>query len=226
MQEHQVSRYLVDPSFCRCNQLNETTFEIEMSKKTISLDLPIHIGCFVYQYAKLRMLEFYYDFMDVFVDRRDFQYCAMDTDSAYMALSASSLDDVIKPEMRQRYQLEKKNWFPRSGPFAAYDKRTPGLFKTEFTGDGMIALCSKTYYCYGGEDKFSCKGINKRTNEITKDKYMDVLLTKEAGTGTNRGFRSIDNQVYTYLQERAGFSYFYPKRKVLADGVSTAPLDI
>jgi hypothetical protein len=36
-----------------------------------------------------------------------------------------------------------------------------------------------------------------------------------------RGFRSIDNQVYTYLQERAGFSYFYPKRKVLADGVST-----
>jgi hypothetical protein len=33
------------------------------------------------------MLEFYYDFIDVFVDRRDFQYCAMDTDSAYMALS-------------------------------------------------------------------------------------------------------------------------------------------
>jgi GTP1/Obg family GTP-binding protein len=44
-----------------------------MSKKTIHLDLPMHIGCFVYQYAKLRMLEFYYDFMDVFVDRRDFQ---------------------------------------------------------------------------------------------------------------------------------------------------------
>jgi hypothetical protein len=55
---------------------------------------------------------------------------------------------------------------------AAYDKRTPGLFKTEFTGDGMIALCSKTYYCFGKEDKFSCKGINKRTNQITKEKYM------------------------------------------------------
>jgi hypothetical protein len=46
----------------------------------------MHIGCFVYQYAKLRMLEFYYDFMDVFVDRRDFQYCAMDTASASMAI--------------------------------------------------------------------------------------------------------------------------------------------
>jgi hypothetical protein len=152
----------------------------------------------------------------------------MDTDSAYMALSATSLEEVVKPEMQQRFRMEKKNWFPRDDTpeHAAYDKRTPGLFKTEFTGDGMIALCSKTYYCFGKEDKFSCKGINKRTNQITKEKYMDVLLSKKSGSSTNRGFRSIDNQVYTYLQERAGFSYFYPKRKVLADGVSTIPLDI
>jgi hypothetical protein len=62
-QEHQVSRYLDDPSFRRCNQLSAKTFEVEMSKKTIRLDLPMQIGCFVYQYSKLRMLEFYYDFM-------------------------------------------------------------------------------------------------------------------------------------------------------------------
>ena len=66
-QEHQVSRYLVDPSFRRCSQLRAKTFEVEMSKKTIRLDLPMQIGCFVYQYAKLRMLEFYYNFMDVFL---------------------------------------------------------------------------------------------------------------------------------------------------------------
>jgi hypothetical protein len=199
-----------------------------MSKKTIRLDLPMQIGCFVYQYAKLRMLEFYYDFMDLFVDRSDFQYCAMNTDSAYMALSATSLEEVIKPDMQQRFQMEKKNWYPRDDTpeHAAYDKRTPGLFKTEFTGDGMIALCSKTYFCFGAEDKFSCKGVNRKTNDIHKGTYMDVLLTKQSGSGTNRGFRSIDNQVYTYLQERAGFSYFYPKRKVLADRVSTIPLDI
>jgi hypothetical protein len=64
-----VHQYLVDPFFRKCNQLNEDTFEVEMSKKTITLDLPMQIGCFVYQYAKLRMLEFYYDFMDVFAFR-------------------------------------------------------------------------------------------------------------------------------------------------------------
>ena len=36
----------------------------------------------------------------------------------------------------------------------------------------------------------------------------------------------VDNKVLTYAQHRTGFSYFYPKRKVLKDGVSTVPLDI
>ena len=53
-QEQQVSRHLMDSSFRRCNQLDEKTFELEMSKKTIRLDLPMQIGFFVYQYAKLR----------------------------------------------------------------------------------------------------------------------------------------------------------------------------
>jgi hypothetical protein len=42
------------------------------------------------------MLQFYYDFVNVFVDRRDFQYCAMDTDSAYMALSGETLEETGK----------------------------------------------------------------------------------------------------------------------------------
>jgi hypothetical protein len=33
-----VHQYLVDPFFRKCNQLNEDTFEVEMSKKTITLD--------------------------------------------------------------------------------------------------------------------------------------------------------------------------------------------
>jgi hypothetical protein len=53
-----------------------------------------------------------------------------------------------------------------------------------------------------------------------------LYLEKKLGSGTNRGFRVVDNKMYAYLQERAVFSYFYPKRKVLDDGVSTEPLDI
>ena len=42
----------------------------------------------------------------------------------------------------------------------------------------------------------------------------------------NRGFRVVNNTMYTYEQVRDALSHFYPKRKVLVDGVSTTPLDI
>ena len=56
------------------------------------------------------MLEFYLDFMDLYVDRSDFEYCEMDTDSAYMAIFGSNLSDMIKPEMRKRYHLVLKGF--------------------------------------------------------------------------------------------------------------------
>ena len=42
----------------------------------------------------------------------------------------------------------------------------------------------------------------------------------------NMGFRLKNNQTFTYSQEKIGFNYFYCKRKVLGDGLSTVPLDI
>ena len=58
----------------------EEYYEIEKSKPELRLSLPIQIGYFILQYAKLHMLQFYYDFLDTLIDRADFQYCEMDTD--------------------------------------------------------------------------------------------------------------------------------------------------
>jgi len=204
----------------------ETVYEVHSHKKTVVFDLPQTIGFFVYQYAKLRMLQFYFDFMLKFVDPKDFQYIEMDTDSAYMALSAPTLEEVIKPDMLEEYHREKHLWFPRTDTpeHAAHDKRTPGLFKIEWQGQGMVGLCSKCYYCFGFSDKVSCKGLNKRQNAIGKDNFMQVLQTKKPGSGTNRGFRTLGTAMVTYTQKKDALSYFYPKRVVHEDGVSTSPL--
>ena len=53
-----------------------------------------------------------------------------------------------------------------------------------------------------------------------------MLTNRRSGSGFNRGFRVRDSSMMTYVQERAALTYFYPKRKVLADGLSTAPLDL
>lgn len=132
-----------------------------MAKRKIKLDLLIQLGYFILQYAKLRMLSFYYDIMDLYVDRTNFECCEMDTDSAYMAISGTCLENVIRPEMKDKYKhglavfcsdfgIEadaEHHWFPRTccAKHAKYDKSTAGLFKLEYQGDEMIGLCSKTY---------------------------------------------------------------------------------
>ena len=119
----------------------------------------------------------------------------MDTDSAYLALAAESVDALVTPELREHYFRHRSEWLPSeccddhrieyvrcrfaNRPWVgdeayckarkAYDKRTPGLFKVVWSGDGFVGLCSKTYYCFGPTDKYSTKGLSKRLNDIDKD---------------------------------------------------------
>ena len=53
--------------FRQLDVVDEDAYEVTSSKARVTYDLPLHIGFFVYQYAKLRMLEFYYDFVDRYV---------------------------------------------------------------------------------------------------------------------------------------------------------------
>ena len=53
--------------FRQLDVVTDDAYEITSSKARVTYDLPLHIGFFVYQYAKLRMLEFYYDFVDRYV---------------------------------------------------------------------------------------------------------------------------------------------------------------
>ena len=102
----------------------------------MAINRPYQIGMVVYQLAKLRMLEFHYDFLDKYVARRDYELIQMDTDSSYMALSAPTLDELVKLHKKAEYEREKKKWLA----WDKYSGRTPGLFKLECDGDGMIAL--------------------------------------------------------------------------------------
>ena len=250
--DQQATGFINNQRFKHLNTLGEDSNEVEMKKKIIKLDLPLHIGFFVYQYAKLRMLEFYHDFLLKYVDDRKIELGQMDTDSLYAGLAGQSLEEVVRPELKEEFYREWNEWLPAEAcdqhfeqfvqtklagcewrgeePCCVarkkFDKRTPGLFKKEWEGDGIVSLCSKTYYCFGTSDKYSSKGLNKGLNRVTKDKYLEVLRSRKNGTGTNVGFRVKDNVMYTYSQQRDALSYFYGKRKVLENGLESVPLNI
>ena len=190
-----------------------------------------------------------------YIDRRDFQYIEMDTDSAYMALSGP-LHLIVKPEMRLDFWNSYEKWFPK--PFCdthrasfiatkmeeyrggvewqplpccqavtQFHTRTPGLFKVEFEGNGMVALNSKTYCCWGDRgSKYSSKGLSKKTNSFDKNHFLSVLNDKSCVGGINKGFAVKDNNMYIYEQIRTGLTYRYAKRLVLADGIGTTSLSI
>ena len=160
------------------------------------------------------MLEFYYDFIDKYIDRKDFELIQMDTDSLYMALSSEKMDDILKPCDISEFLSTSK-----------YHDRTPGLFKAEFTGNKMIALTNKCYYAENSElkSKFSCKGINKRQNEMSWERYYEALHGFK-DVVTNTGFRMNDNKIVTYSQNKLGLSANFDKRIVHEDGIHTENL--
>ena len=102
---------------------------------------PYQCSTDVYQLAKLRMLEYYYDFLFKCFSRQDFELCYMDTDSFYLALSGDALDEIVGPEMKQDYKADKKNWLATD----EFSEKAPGLCKPEFVGTKDVWLTAKCY---------------------------------------------------------------------------------
>ena len=95
----------------------------------------------VYQLAKLRMLQFYYEFLDFYLDRRDFELIQMDTDSMYFALSRERLEDAIRPGYETQFEEEKKRWL-------AWDSSTCRGFViviSRFFGQNCLKLEVRTF---------------------------------------------------------------------------------
>jgi len=221
--ETKIMKNIYDPYFKDINEINNSC-EIIKNHKKIHMDTPIHIGKAIFDLAKLRMLEFVYDFLHEYVDYNDYQFIEMDTDSLYMSISAEKFDDIIKPEKKEQYEREKHKWFV----FDDYSKRTPCLFKEEFIGDGMIALNSKCYICYDEKTdkiKLSSKGVSK-SNKLTFEDYKKVLFNKKNKKVINRGFRTKDNQIQSYESRKVGLTPFYCKRVLLDDGITTTTFDL
>ena len=220
--EEEVDKSLRSARFKTLEEIGPA-YKVELRKIKINIDRPFQVGIVVYQLAKLRMLQFYYEFLDFYLDRRDFELIQMDTDSMYFALSREKLEDAIRPGYETQFEEDKKRWL-------AWDKwsnREPGLFKLEKEGTHAIALCSKCYHIKDqatGQAKVSSKGVNKRQNEMRAERF-ERALAGDRDVVVNRGFRMRDGAMYTYEQRKLGLSAYYDKRWVLPDGIHTEPLE-
>ena len=204
--EKNLDKHINNPLLKTCTELNEHIFEVEKQHKTIVRNLPLQIGAAVYSYAKLRMLEFW-EFINKFLVNDLYQLMVMDTDSLYIAFARDTVDECVKPELREKWATEKWEWFSSEDnetkvdfegeeiTEAQWDRRTPGKFKIEYNGTGQACLNSKVYTCWGAIDKegkiyfkTSCKGAQQKRNELLKEHFLNLLNTTENHIVENAGF--------------------------------------
>ena len=114
---HTVTKYLSDEEthgaintkfFKRLDHINDQLYEVELAKVEIEHREPIIVGFFILQYAKLRMLELYYNFFERFCDVNKFEELEMDTDSLYLALSEKELYDCIREESKAEWTFREQ----------------------------------------------------------------------------------------------------------------------
>ena len=148
-------------------------------------------------------------------------------------MSGDSLDEIVKPEMKQAYEADKKSWLAAD----KFSERTPGLCKPEFVGTRGVWLTAKCYLVQNeaNENKSSCKGVSKKHNDLHFQRYknvLDVFLRarrdselegKDIDKAKSIGFSVYDQYIVTYDQNKLGLSA--DKRYVLVDGTHTRPLE-
>ena len=110
---HTVTKYLTDEKthsainskmFKRLNHITDQLYEVEHVKSEIEHREPIIVRFFILQYAKLRMLELYYNFFEKFCDTDKYEELEMDTYSLYLAVSEENLEDAIVPQKRAEWE--------------------------------------------------------------------------------------------------------------------------
>ena len=177
-----VDKALRSPFFGNLEEIGGA-YEITEFKRTVLVKRPCQCGIDVYQLGQLRILGFYYDFLDKYFSRQDFELCYMDTDSFYLVMSGDSLDEIVRPEMKQVYEADKKNWVATE----KFSERTPGLITPEFVGTRGVWLTAKCYLVQNEaltENKYSCKVVSQKHNDLYFQRYKNVLnvFLKQGGT--------------------------------------------
>ena len=83
MNDEKTRKAINGKIFRRLENMSKEICVVELAKSKIEHREPITVGFFIVQYAKLRMLELFYNWFDKFCDVDKSEELDMDTDSIY-----------------------------------------------------------------------------------------------------------------------------------------------
>lgn len=230
-------------NFMKADMLNKDLFQVTNCPFKINQNIPIQVGKMVLDLAKWHMGQFYYSILLPFLQEGSFALGSMDTDSFTFAISEDTLDQCVKPELKDEWDTEiKPLWFANCDSDCSHtmcSKRTPGPFKKEFEGVEFVGLSSKMYTVRGEKPGDPCKVASKglRKNCMPSDPTTHFLATlPENGSIPmkvdyssmvmyNKDIGEVNNakgvkRVMTIQNNSRTVTCKYSKREVQADGTT------
>ena len=111
-----------------------------------------------------------------YVERPLYQYCEMDTDSAYIALAGESIDDLVAPEHREHYFRNRSQWLPAE----CCENHKDDYVHTRLAGRTWTAtepccLARKAYTTSGLQDYLRSSGV-ATVSLVSVVKHITVLV--------------------------------------------------
>ncbi len=73
--------------------------------------------------------------------------------------------------------------------------------------------------------KFSCKGVQKNRIKNPLNKILNILRSGCVEQTVNMGFRTKDNQIFSYEMTKCGMTFLYYKRYVHSDLINTSSVN-
>jgi hypothetical protein len=205
--------------------INEDCVMMKLAKKEIVLNSPIHIGFYILELSKYKLLDFYYNVLKKNFGK-NLSLCYCDTDSYLIHVKGFSTVEFLKQNCLKEY-IDFSNFTSdlysndRAGKLGCLKSEVPDAYIKD-----VIILQPKCYSIQtsDGKIKMAAKGVPKCcSKELRHQKYVDIHNNVNKSLVTNfSSIRSIKYNLFTRNMSKRSLCKLEIKRHWLSSDKSLA----
>ncbi|XP_045187034.2 uncharacterized protein LOC123544936 [Mercenaria mercenaria] len=197
----QLERLVRKPTFAAARVFSPDLAAVQLFNRKVLLNKPISVGFTILEVSKLRMFQFYHDFLLQAFPEGTVTVLYSDTDSWLINVQGNHDMDSILRANRNRFDFSS---LPDDHPLKDdMNRKTPGKLKFEL-GNSIctesIVLSSKCYSLLTENGtKSALKGVQCN---VKHERYKECLLSDTSYSGTTKSVKNFGQSLYHVNTQR------------------------
>ena len=206
-----LRKYVRKPSFQAIRVFDDNLAAVQLYRERVKLNKPITVGFSILELSKLRMYQFWYDFVQVAFQDAKVSLLMSDTDSFLMKIEGEENVQGILRQYSDRFDLSQL----RDGHPLRSDrnKQQPGKMKLQLPNETCLEVVVLSSKCYSIlTDQSSCSAMKGVPGRLTHDVYRDCIENGSCFTGRVNSVKHFNQSLYQVSTERRMLSPLDTKR--------------